>query len=143
MIFYSSKSLERNLNGWADSLHNNYFRLPVFPAAMAWIDSIKPEAPQINSIGLRRKDSLYQVQGEFLHSTENIKKIALYVYDDDKGNFKPELENIFYFNVNSPKFVLVFPIDPLHKTKRFGVSTISKNNVESTIQLFNWQDLED
>ena len=45
---------------------------------------------------------------------------------------------IFYL-----KILLVFPIDPLHKTKRFGISTISKNNVESTMQVFNWQDLNE
>ncbi|HQW91904.1 MAG TPA: hypothetical protein PKY28_02345, partial [Ferruginibacter sp.] len=72
-----------------------------------------------------------------------IKKIAVYVYEDNKVPLKPELENIFYFNADSSNFVLIFPIDPLHKTKKFGVSTISRYNVESTQQLFNWQDLED
>lgn len=28
MVFFSSKSLEQNLNGWADSLRTNYFRIP-------------------------------------------------------------------------------------------------------------------
>jgi len=28
MAFFSSKSLEKNLNGWGDSLRLNYFRLP-------------------------------------------------------------------------------------------------------------------
>ena len=143
MIFFSSKTFEKNPNGWNDSLRNNYFRLPVFPAPMAWIDSVKPEAPQINSIGLRKRDSFYQVKGEFLFPYQNIKKIAVYVYEDDKKNFKTQLENIFYFNADSAKFVAIFPIDPLHKTKRFGISTISKTNVESKLQFFSWQDLED
>ncbi|MFN8242481.1 MAG: family 10 glycosylhydrolase [Ferruginibacter sp.] len=29
MIFFSSKSLEKNLNGWSDSLRTNYFNTPV------------------------------------------------------------------------------------------------------------------
>ena len=143
MIFYNSSSFVKNPNGWNDSLRNNYFRLPVYPAPLAWIDSIKPEAPQINSIGLRKRDSFYQVKGNFLYPWQNIKKIAVYVYEDNKVPLKPELENIFYFNADSSNFVLIFPIDPLHKTKKFGVSTISRYNVESTQQLFNWQDLED
>lgn len=28
MVFYSSRSLEKNLNGWSDSLRLNYFKLP-------------------------------------------------------------------------------------------------------------------
>lgn len=31
MAFYSSKSLEKNLNGWADSLRLNYFKTPAVP----------------------------------------------------------------------------------------------------------------
>ena len=101
---------------------------------MAWIDSTQPEAPQINSIGLRKSDSLYQVKGAFLHDPGNIKKIVVYVYEDDKINFRSELENVFHFDPDGHKILLVFPIDPLHKTKRFGISTISKTNVESAIQ---------
>ena len=143
MIFYSSKSFAKNPNGWNDSLKNYYYRLPVFPPPMAWIDSTQPEAPQINSIGLRKSDSLYQVKGAFLHDPRNIKKIVVYVYEDDKINFRPELENVFHFDPDGHKILLVFPIDPLHKTKRFGISTISKTNVESAIQVFNWQDLNE
>ena len=143
MVYFSSKTFDKNPNGWNDSLRNNYYRLPAFPPPMNWIDSIKPEAPQISSIGLRKKDSLYQVKGLFLGSIENIKKIAVYVYNDDKSNSKPQLENIFYFNPDGQQLLLVFPIDPLHKTKKFGVSTISKYNVESNLQVFNWQDLKE
>jgi len=143
MVFFSSKTFDKNPNGWNDSLRNNYFRVPVFPASMPWIDSVKPEAPQINSIGLRKRDSFYQVKGEFLYPYQNIKKIVVSVFEDDKINFRQELERVFYFNADSSKFVLIFPIDPLHKTKRFGISTISMTNVESKLQFFNWQDLED
>ena len=65
------------------------------------------------------------------------------VFEDDKNNFKQELETVFHFNADSSRFVLIFPIDPLHKAKRFGISTISMTNVESKLQFFNWQDLED
>ena len=111
---------------------------------MSWIDSVRPEAPQINSVGLCKHDSLYQVKGEFIHSGQNIKKIAVYVYDDMKKNFvNPELEKVFYFDPQGKKFLLVFPIDPGHKTKSFGISTISNNNVESTMQVYQWRDLNE
>jgi hypothetical protein len=31
MIFYSSKILEKNPNGWSDSLRLNYFKEPALP----------------------------------------------------------------------------------------------------------------
>lgn len=143
MIFFSSKSFNKNPNGWSDSLRTNYFKLPVFPPPIPWIDSIRPEAPQINTVGMRKSDSLYQVKGEFLHAFKNIKKIAVYVYEEDQQNFKRELEKVFYFDPSGPKFVLVFPIDPLHKTKSFGISTISRTNVESALQVYQWRDLNE
>ena len=144
MIFFSSKTFDKNPNGWNDSLRNNYYNLPAYPPPMAWIDDIKPEAPRINSIGLRKHDSLYQVKGEFLHPTERIKGIAVYVYQDIRHDFRnPELEHVYYFPPQGSRFLLVFPIDPLHRTKSFGVSAISATNVESASQLFQWQDLDE
>lgn len=36
-IFYSSKSFERNPNGWNDSLRRNYYRVPVPTPVMPWL----------------------------------------------------------------------------------------------------------
>ena len=144
MIFFSSKAFDKNPNGWNDSLRNNYFNIPAYPPPMSWIDDTKPEAPQINSIGLRKHDSLYQVKGEFFHPADRIKRIVVYVYEDLKKDFRnPELEHVYYFSSQGSKFLLVFPIDPLHKTKSFGVSTISATNVESTMQVYQWQNLDE
>ena len=44
-VYFSSKSFNRNPNGWNDSLRNNYYKYPAIPPPMPWIDSIKPEAP--------------------------------------------------------------------------------------------------
>ena len=143
MIFFSSKSFNNNPNGWSDSLRNNYYQFPEFPPPMAWIDSVRPEAPQINSVGLRKRDPFYQVKGAFLQPWNAIKKIAVYVYDEENRNSDRQLEKVIYFDPTGPKFVLIFPIDPLHKTKSFGVTTISNNNVESTMQVFGWKDLDE
>jgi K+-transporting ATPase A subunit len=50
-IFFSSKQLEQNVKGWADSLRNNYYSLPAIVPPMNWIDSIAPEAPSIKRLG--------------------------------------------------------------------------------------------
>ena len=45
--FFSAGIFKTNPNGWNDSLHNNYYRLPALVPPMAWIDSISPEKPTI------------------------------------------------------------------------------------------------
>jgi len=37
MIFFSSKTFERNPNGWSDSLRLNYFKVPVKVPDMSWL----------------------------------------------------------------------------------------------------------
>jgi len=37
MIFFSSKSFEKNPNGWNDSLRLNYFKEPVKVPEMEWL----------------------------------------------------------------------------------------------------------
>jgi uncharacterized lipoprotein YddW (UPF0748 family) len=41
MIFFSGKSVMNNLNGWSDSLRNDYFKIPAAVPLMPWIDSTK------------------------------------------------------------------------------------------------------
>jgi uncharacterized lipoprotein YddW (UPF0748 family) len=45
--FFSSKTFVRNPNGWNDSLQNNYYRRWAIVPPMPWIDTTKPETPQI------------------------------------------------------------------------------------------------
>ncbi len=38
-IYFSSKSFEKNPNGWSDSLRNNYYKNPALVPPMNWVDS--------------------------------------------------------------------------------------------------------
>lgn len=46
-VFFSSSTFSSNPNGWNDSLRNNYYKYPALPPPMPWIDSIKPEQPNL------------------------------------------------------------------------------------------------
>ncbi len=46
-VYFSSKSFERNPNGWADSLRNNYYRYPALVPPMPWIDNSVPSQPLV------------------------------------------------------------------------------------------------
>jgi uncharacterized lipoprotein YddW (UPF0748 family) len=41
MIFFSGRSVMNDLNGWSDSLRNDYFKIPAAVPLMPWIDSTK------------------------------------------------------------------------------------------------------
>lgn len=44
-IYFSSRSFNRNPNGWNDSLQNNYYKYQALLPPMRWIDNEKPWAP--------------------------------------------------------------------------------------------------
>lgn len=44
-VFFSSKSLTRNLAGVNDSLRRDFYFYPALQPAMPWLDNIKPNAP--------------------------------------------------------------------------------------------------
>ncbi|SMO39935.1 glycoside hydrolase family 10 protein [Solitalea koreensis] len=44
--WFSAKSLIRNIQGFTDTLRNNYYRYQALPPTMPWIDSIPPNAPK-------------------------------------------------------------------------------------------------
>lgn len=46
-IYFSSKTFEKNPNGWNDTLRNHYYRYPAIIPPMSWIDSIAPATPQL------------------------------------------------------------------------------------------------
>jgi uncharacterized lipoprotein YddW (UPF0748 family) len=46
-VYFSSKSFERNPNGWSDSLRTNYYRYPALPPPMPWIDNSIPAQPLV------------------------------------------------------------------------------------------------
>jgi uncharacterized lipoprotein YddW (UPF0748 family) len=56
-IYFSSKTFNRNPNGWNDSLQNNYYKYPAIIPPMPWIDSVKPEAPIFSNAEIVKQES--------------------------------------------------------------------------------------
>ena len=71
-IFFSSKDLELNRNGWADSLRMNYYALPAIIPPMSWVDSIPPAIPIVEKLSKHTYNIVYK-------GDEKIKGFALYV----------------------------------------------------------------
>jgi uncharacterized lipoprotein YddW (UPF0748 family) len=138
-IYFSSKTFNRNPNGWNDSLQNNYYKYPAIIPPMPWIDSVKPTPPTINAIRFDIEKNVYYIGGELKKPINNIKKIAVFIYNNDIPSSQ-QLEKIFIFQVEKNLFPLAIPAIGILPTQKFSIVTISKTNVSSLEQSFLFKD---
>ncbi|MBX2930858.1 MAG: family 10 glycosylhydrolase [Chitinophagaceae bacterium] len=126
-IYFSSKSFEKNPNGWSDSLKNNYYAYPALPPPMPWIDSIMPPQPIVE----KANKYAFFVTAK---NTENIKGFAVFTLNN---NDEPYLEN-----ARLEQLIVIgddnkIEIQQWIKNKRkVFVSTVSRgNNISEWIEL--------
>ncbi|MBI3136991.1 MAG: family 10 glycosylhydrolase [Sphingobacteriales bacterium] len=131
-IYFSSKSFERNPNGWNDSLRNNFYKYPALLPPMRWIDNEKPWPPIVTrSI---TSDSIIQldVKPDPRNRVE-IKYYVVYQYAADShsetfGNSPKYLSKL----VPKPEgFQLKEVLSPDHFSYRYVITAVGRNNIES------------
>ena len=64
MVFFSSKSFDKNPFGWNDSLRNELFADPAIVPSMAWVNEAIPEKPLVRQ--LTGSSSVRQLQVELM-----------------------------------------------------------------------------
>jgi hypothetical protein len=84
--YFSSKSFEKNPNGWNDSLQNNYYKTPALVPPMYWIDSIAPIAPTLVGIKDERDSKSKEILLTFAitDSVEAVNRVALFISNDPR-----------------------------------------------------------
>jgi hypothetical protein len=110
-VFFSSSTFSSNPNGWNDSLRNNYYKYPAIPPPMPWIDSAKPEQP---NVVFDSSKSAYVTTSLDLYLSENekndlINRYIIYQFEDpndmddnDPKNIKEIIlsgNNFYHFNL--------------------------------------------
>jgi uncharacterized lipoprotein YddW (UPF0748 family) len=82
-VFYSSKYLLYNPNGWVDSLRFNYYRTPALIPPMNWIDTTTQRHPHITKIdiGEDRNTQQFTISGDGINNneTEIVKIFVVYL----------------------------------------------------------------
>ena len=80
-IFYSSKYLLYNPNGWIDSLRFNYYRTPALIAPMDWVDTTAPQHPHITKIDVGASNEQFTISGDGINKTETevIRNFVVYI----------------------------------------------------------------
>jgi uncharacterized lipoprotein YddW (UPF0748 family) len=88
-VFYSSKYLLYNPNGWVDSLRFNYYRAPALIPPMNWIDTTAPQHPHITKLGINEDKNVQQftISGDGINNneTETIKNFVVYLSQTISG----------------------------------------------------------
>ncbi len=118
--FFSSQDLVRNTNGWADSLHDNYYALPAIVPPMDWIDSTLPPKPEVI------KDSKYSFTFNY-KGKDKIKGFAICI---KKGKEKATKDNATLIKILNAPFTATFDkaTTTLQKGTHLFVATLSINN---------------
>lgn len=130
-IYFSSKSFDRNPNGWNDSLQNNYYKTAAFIPPMPWVDKYKPLRP-IASFS----DKTGYANGIALHvkkdqSSRPIKSFIVYKFEDGQP-IRKDPGSLYKVVAASSEEIITLPYFDLAKTS-FAVSCIDLANNESEL----------
>ncbi|MFT3932529.1 MAG: family 10 glycosylhydrolase [Chitinophagaceae bacterium] len=80
MIYFSSKSFDRNPNGWNDSLRNNYYKYPAFPPPMSWVDTSSVAMPSVKVVSTNSYANSLLLSLQNTDSTRKIKAFVVYAF---------------------------------------------------------------
>ncbi len=133
-VYFSSKTFDKNPNGWNDSLQNNYYKYPALLPPMRWLDNEKPWPPIVERT--LTNDSIIQltVRPDPRNHRE-IKYYVVYQYAADShtetfGNIPKFISRI----VTEPKgFQLQESLSSEHFSYRYLITAVGKNNHESDL----------
>jgi uncharacterized lipoprotein YddW (UPF0748 family) len=135
-LYFSSKSFERNANGWNDSLKNNYYRSPALIPSMPWIYNTKALAPKVDVANVTNTQLDLLITKK--DASNNItKKYVIYVLPFNNADVNNN-DNIFeIITADNNNYTIKFNefADDLNHIK-IGVSAINAGNIESDISKY-------
>jgi uncharacterized lipoprotein YddW (UPF0748 family) len=139
-IYFSSKTFNRNPNGWNDSLQNNYYKHPAIIPPMVWIDNVKPPRPSLvfdstQSFGV--SDSL-KIFIKRDGKTGIVNRYVIYHFSDFSQMYLSNPKNIKAI-INSSKKYFVYALQNIAADQNkiiIGVTTLTKTNMESNLSRY-------
>ena len=133
-IYFSSKSFDKNPNGWNDSLQNTYYKYPALLPPMRWIDKEKPWPPIVERT--ITNDSIIELTVK--PDPRNLIEIKYYVVYQYAANSESETfgnipKYISQFVVKPEGFVLKEALSSKNYSYRYLITAVGKNNNESDL----------
>lgn len=125
-IYFSSKSFEKNFNGWNDSLRNNYYKEPALIPATPWLSKGKPNTPKAAVLINGSKQAIIEVLAE----AKKEKQIKYYVvYKQASATAEKKIATIL------PATQPLKWTDPLNDNEnsvRYFITAVNQTNEESS-----------
>lgn len=92
-IFFSSKDILSNPNGWADSLRENYYSKPAIIPPMNWIDTSAPQKPSITKLLENKAENIWSFTCSYNGniSEDEVKAYVVYLSEDIANLFSHPL----------------------------------------------------
>ncbi|RYY13306.1 MAG: hypothetical protein EOO04_32115, partial [Chitinophagaceae bacterium] len=134
-IYFSSKTFEKNPNGWNDSLQTNYYKYPAIIPAMHWLDTVKPMRPIVVKVQNDSASPVFVLDIKKHVQSGPIKGYILYSFnDDDQVRDTEDPRNILKISYTSGSTSVMLS-SASNKNKILAVSTLDTNNNESELEL--------
>ncbi|MDQ2863698.1 MAG: family 10 glycosylhydrolase [Bacteroidota bacterium] len=139
-VFFSSSTFNSNPNGWSDSLRNNYYKYPAIVPPMAWIDSSKPQRPELLFDSSKRNfyDTSIDLYLKVDSSNKKINRYVIYNFTEtsniNKDNPKNVTEiivagnNFYHYNLQN--------IAPQQNKIIIAVTALTKTNNEGALSRY-------
>ncbi len=130
-VYFSSRSFNRNPNGWNDSLQNNYYKYPALLPPMRWIDNEKPWAPIVEK-NITNNSIEFNVKPD-PRNLVAIKYYVVYKYAVDShtetfGNIPQYMNRVV---VKPEGFTFTDTLASSQFSYRYVITAVGKNNNES------------
>jgi uncharacterized lipoprotein YddW (UPF0748 family) len=130
-VYFSSRSFNRNPNGWNDSLQNNYYKYPALLPPMRWVDNEKPWAPIVE-----KKITNNIIEFNVKPDPRNLVAIKYYVvykyavdsHTETFGNIPQYMNRVV---VKPEGFNLTDTLASSQFSYRYVITAVGKNNNES------------
>ncbi|MET0244942.1 MAG: family 10 glycosylhydrolase [Flavitalea sp.] len=134
-IYFSSRSFEKNPNGWNDSLQNNYYKYPAVIPAMEWLDTVKPEKPIVVKVAGESLSNVFVLDIKKHITSGPIKGYVVYAFNsNDQVRDTEDPKNILQISYTSSASTVMLSTASM-KDKILAVSTLDINNNESELLL--------
>ena len=131
-IYFSSKSFDKNPNGWNDSLQNNYYKYPALVPPMDWISKEKLAAPVLSRVTKKGDEISFSVKPL---STGKVPVKYFVIYRFPAGRSIAPLINqpssIFSIVVKPSGFDQALQQREEGKAYQYYITAVGTNNIES------------
>jgi uncharacterized lipoprotein YddW (UPF0748 family) len=131
-IYFSSKSFDKNPNGWNDSLQNNYYKYPALVPPMDWISKEIPATPVVGRVAKKGDEISFSIKPSSAGKVP-VKYFVIYRFPAGRSiaTLINQPSSIFSIVVKPNGFEQVLQQREEGKAYQYYITSVGTNNIES------------